>query len=332
MDNLDGKNWHWKFHEADAAILSPWLGDASCRQTVKDNTVRAVFTAKDVAGNQYHVKHSTPQAFWDCLIPHLKREFLVSAELQRHGIDCSVGLAWGKAGSQELLVTRTIPDAISLTSAIGKFKENDPDFCRTARNGLASIVRKLWESGFVHYDLHAGNVLFQTTTKRLFLIDLNAISRRSPLCRRQKAQVRILSKILSNVALFESPRDSLDFILACGFAESENGAETLLDKTMEFHASRDKARFGKRVKKILDGKYFQTTIIQFRGKKTYVRIDANTGEPVKFDVDNPAKVRTMPHNEAEKYWPAAVLKRPIVPAERPAAWIVEDDGNDTIVF
>jgi tRNA A-37 threonylcarbamoyl transferase component Bud32 len=108
------------------------------------------------------------------------------------------------------LVVPEVPDALRLDEFVERHSSSAVDVARfrdALFAELARMVRRMHDAGFVHRDLHAGNVLVSgsAATSRLHLIDLHSVAAR---CIASRAQQRFdLFKLLHSLRRHSTPEE-----------------------------------------------------------------------------------------------------------------------------
>jgi len=186
VDGRDGwiarrtQGWRWWVHPdwvflLDSAEGPSWLrlADDPRAQLVKANDTRQVWRVQ-AGGHTIFAKVSCAGGFWDrcrqvILGPDSRREKAVADYAARHAIPTVRPVAAGYAprpgrGPASILLTVGLGDAEPLHSFWTRLDPADPG-TRRIKNALIDVVARLiaraHQNGFVHADLHAGNVLVQ---------------------------------------------------------------------------------------------------------------------------------------------------------------------------
>lgn len=193
---------------------------------IKRNLVRAVFRVPLDDGSAVVVKRYNVRGPYDW-VKYTFRESRALAEwrvgrgLDAVGVPTAVPLAMAERRDPVLLdaalITREIPDARHLNA----YMEEElaaPSVARAALLvQLAALVRRMHEAGFVHNDLHGGNLLVTgpAATAQIHVIDLHSVSwtrvdepgpdaRRRPSARRREFD---LVKLLHSIRTCTTPEE-----------------------------------------------------------------------------------------------------------------------------
>ena len=195
---------------------------------LKRNMVRAVFRvpldgAPDVIVKRYAVGGPVDWAKYTVRASRALEEWRVGRWLDAAGIPTAVPLAMAEERDVVLrdaaLVTREIPDALHLNAYVEAHLQGDPERDRRRRTlytSLAEIIRRMHDAGFVHNDLHGGNVLVNgpPDAARIHIIDLHSVrrfeDRDSPPARRWFDLV----KLLHSMRTCSSPEERADLCRA----------------------------------------------------------------------------------------------------------------------
>ncbi len=174
------QGWRWSVHPEwlfllDAPDGPDWLRlpDDSRAQLVKANDNRHVWRVEH-GEHTVFAKISRAGGFWGrcrqaILGPDSHREKAVAHYAARHGISTVRPVASGYApradrGLASILLTVGLADAEPLNTFWSRLDPADPA-TRRVKNALIDVVAQLiaraHQNGFVHTDLHAGNVLVQ---------------------------------------------------------------------------------------------------------------------------------------------------------------------------
>jgi tRNA A-37 threonylcarbamoyl transferase component Bud32 len=160
-------------------------------EVLKRNLVRTVLRVPLASGGRVIVKRYAVRGLRDWIKYSLKpsrakAEWTTGRALHEAGIPTAVPLAMaerrGLVLSDAALVTREIVDSVHLNAYVGEHFGGPEDPRRAALyDDLARIVRRMHDAGFVHNDLHGGNVLVNGPPEapKLFVIDLHSVSRRA---------------------------------------------------------------------------------------------------------------------------------------------------------
>ena len=173
-DYLQSDRWIWHIPspEIEAAVRQLVLTD-DC--LVKTTAVRAVYRVGD-----FHLKFERAPSqigrIRNCFRPKARREYAIGVELERAGVPAVECLGWGRLYGTNVLITRTFPGSVP---AEEYFFSHVVVGGRDPGGFLADVtafLKKFFDAGFYHGDLHFGNILYQPDTHKMAWVDLIAIS------------------------------------------------------------------------------------------------------------------------------------------------------------
>jgi len=141
------------------------------------------------------------------------------------------------------LVTRTVPNAVSLDAWLHSIKEKQREAVLVLRS-LATGLAQMHAAGFVHIDLQARNILLSHAddipTKRIFLIDSTRGGMRSDPIRLQHGCLRDLSALYKSLRPQLRPIDTLRlYIDYCGQSRLGDTDRLLLRTVLADRALKD---------------------------------------------------------------------------------------------
>jgi tRNA A-37 threonylcarbamoyl transferase component Bud32 len=195
-------NWQWRIRcdwaaYFDSPAAPDWLNlhDQSGTVRVKTNEIRQVWLIETPSGSLY-AKIAGPGRKWPrlrrlLLGPDALREWRVADYAARHRIAtvAPVAAGWAKVNGQQpasVLITMALVNARPLDSL---WLELDPARPATRRiknaaiDATAELVARAHQNGFVHADLHAGNVLIESLPDdrcRACFVDLQSVRLHGP--------------------------------------------------------------------------------------------------------------------------------------------------------
>ena len=100
----------------------------------------------------------------------LKCEFAAARLLAERGVPAVEHLRLDKTSAGWRLVTRALPDAVTVREYAAK---HIPDV--KFRTDFAVFVRDFLRTGLDHRDMHIGNILYQESERRFVLVDLRSV-------------------------------------------------------------------------------------------------------------------------------------------------------------
>lgn len=193
---FDASGLAWRAEAAHADVIRREVAErladldrAPGVEVVKRNLVRTVLRVPLASGVRVIVKRYAVNGALDWLkyavLPsRALAEWTMGRGLAAAGIPTALPLAMAERRTAVLsdaaLVTREIPDALHLNAYVAAHCAEPDDPRRAALyDDLARIVRRMHDAGFVHHDLHGGNVLVSGAPEspRLCVIDLHSVSR-----------------------------------------------------------------------------------------------------------------------------------------------------------
>lgn len=194
--SIDG--WQWRiradwlafFESSDAPRWLDLAGDPRA-ELVKTNELRDVFRFRAPGGSLF-VKIARPATRMDCLRhrvlgPDCVREWRAFAYAAPRGIAtvAPVALAWRRPRRFEpasILITLEVAHAVTLEhgwpEAVSDRAEAAP-LKNSIIEAVAELIARAHHGGFIHTDLHAGNILVQRKGGgpcRVCFVDLQAVS------------------------------------------------------------------------------------------------------------------------------------------------------------
>jgi tRNA A-37 threonylcarbamoyl transferase component Bud32 len=209
-------------------------------ELIKRNLVRAVFRVPLASGERVIVKRYAVRGVRDPVKylfkpSRARAEWEVGRGLAEAGISTAVPLAMAERRRGVLrdaaLVTREIPDTLHLNAYVEEHLEegDSADDMRAALyERLARLVRRMHAAGFVHNDLHGGNVLVNGPPEAAcpHVIDLHSVSRSTaPSAGKRWFD---LVKLLHSMLTCSTPAER---VALCRAYEDEGGAPSGTDLT-----------------------------------------------------------------------------------------------------
>ena len=219
-DILQSPKWDW--HIPDAAVATAVRGLAlTDDRLVKRSSVRAVYHCGDFF-LKFEFGTGLMTSFRNRLHPKARQEYGIGRSLAAAGIPAVECLGWGQLGGTNVLVTRALPDCVSVDEYYYTHivcSGEDPDGIVSE---IAAYLRKFYDAGFLHRDLHFGNILYAPAKHAFALVDLIAISRPGKLT---DAERKTMSRCIVTLRAGLNRTQMLGAIRAIGAADTDDEAE-----------------------------------------------------------------------------------------------------------
>ena len=247
-DFLQSDRWDWH-------IASPEVAEAVRRLTltddclVKSTAVRTVYRCGD-----YHLKFERAPSllgrFRNRLHPKAGEEYAIGQALAEAGVPSVECLGWGKLGGTNVLITRTLPGAVSFdeyfyTHVVCGGEDPEPLLAE-----VTAFLNRFFEAGFLHGDLHFGNVLYQPDTHTMAWVDLISISHKGALT---DAERRAMCRCVVTLRDGLTPERMLRLIRDVGAAKTDEEAEKFYFDELARTSRHLAETWGKRRSQILGG-------------------------------------------------------------------------------
>ena len=219
-DILRSPKWEWHIPDADVAAAVRTL-DMKDGALVKSSSVRAVYHCGD-----YFLKFEFGTNFLTSLRnrlrPKARREYGIGRSLAEAGIPAVECLGWGRLGGTNVLVTRALPGCVSVDEYYYTHivcSGESPDMFVSE---ITAYLRKFFDAGFLHRDLHFGNILYDPHKHAFALVDLIEISRPAKLTDSDR---KVMSRCIVTLRAGLNRAQMLHAIRAVGAADSDDEAE-----------------------------------------------------------------------------------------------------------
>ena len=218
---LQSRRWSWHIpsEKTKESIRGLVL---SAPHLVKSTPVRAVYSCGD-----YYLKFDLAPNLWSAfrkwVDPKSRVEYEIGRNLAAAGIPAVECLGWGKHGGTNVLITRAMPGTVTMEQF---FYEQIVYGGGNADSILAEItafLKKFFDAGFHHDDLHFGNILYHPGTHELAWVDLIAIDHPGHI---EPAARRFMSRCIVTLREGLSRTQMLRTIRELGAAETDTEAET----------------------------------------------------------------------------------------------------------
>jgi lipopolysaccharide kinase (Kdo/WaaP) family protein len=155
----------WEWHIENQDLLIPWFAqfhDYIKSSAVKSNAQRDVFIVTS-GGQEYYIKYSHPtsllQKSRSMVMSKSAAEFNSSKLLEQCGIPTPKALGWGKKGSESMLITKAVTDAVNARKFWFSVAVNSPEKQEQFLATFAVFLKKFLNAGLYHPDFHSGNLL-----------------------------------------------------------------------------------------------------------------------------------------------------------------------------
>ena len=220
-DLLRSKRWKWHIPSEKTADTVRSLV-LTAPHLVKSTPVRAVYRCGD-----FYLKFERSPDLWSAfrksLYPKARVEYENGRNLAAAGIPAVECLGWGKFGGTNVLITREKPGFLPLD----RFFYEQIVYGGGNADGLVSeittFLKKFYDAGFYHGDLHFGNILYHPGSHSLAWVDLIAIDHPGDV---EPAARRFMSRCIVTLREGLSRAQMLHAIREVGAAETDTEAET----------------------------------------------------------------------------------------------------------
>ena len=218
---LQSKRWHWHIpsEKTKDAVRSLVLTPP---HLVKSTPVRSVYRCGD-----YYLKFERSPDLWSAfrksVHPKARVEYENGRNLAAAGIPAVDCLGWGKLGGTNVLVTRAMPGYIPLDKYYYEQIVYGGGNADRLVSEIAAFLKKFFDAGFYHGDLHFGNILYNPGTHLLAWVDLIAIEHPGHV---EPAARRLMSRCIVTLREGLTRAQMLHAIREVGAAETDTEAET----------------------------------------------------------------------------------------------------------
>lgn len=218
---LKSKRWKWHIPSEKTAETVRGL-ILSAPHLVKSTPVRAVYHCGD-----FYLKFDRSPNLWSAfrksIYPKSRVEYMIGRNLAAAGIPSVECLGWGKLGGTNVLITRAMPGFEPLEGVFYReivYGGGNPDGILSE---ITAFLKKFFEAGFYHSDLHFGNILYHPDTHELAWVDLIAIGHPGTV---EPAARRFMSRCIVTLREGLDRARMLRTIREVGAAETDTEAET----------------------------------------------------------------------------------------------------------
>ena len=219
-DILRSPKWEWHIPDASVAAAVHTL-DLKDGELVKRSSVRAVYHCGDYF-LKFEFGTNLMTSLRNRLRPKARQEYGIGRSLVEAGIPAVECLGWGRLGGTNVLVTRALPGCVSVDefyyTHIVCGGENPDGIVEE----ITAYLRKFFDAGFLHRDLHFGNILYDPDRHAFALVDLIEISRPDKLA---DADRKVMSRCVVTLRAGLNRVQMLHAIRAVGAADSDDEAE-----------------------------------------------------------------------------------------------------------
>ena len=247
-DILSSPKWEWHIPDAPVADAVRTL-DLKDGELVKRSSVRAVYHCGD-----YFLKFEFGTNFLtslrNTLRPKARQEYGIGRSLAAAGIPAVECLGWGRLGGTNVLVTRALPGCVSVDEYYYTHIVHGGEPPDGIVSEITAYLRKFFDAGFLHRDLHFGNILYDPDRHAFALVDLIEISRP---CRLTAADRKVMSRCIVTLRAGLNRAQMLHAIRAVGAADSDDEAEKYYFDEVRRTAWHLKMTWPKRRSQILNG-------------------------------------------------------------------------------
>ena len=217
------KNKHWSWHIPSEKTAETVRGLVlSAPHLVKSTPVRAVYHCGD-----FYLKFDRSPNLWSAfrksIYPKSRVEYMIGRSLAAAGIPSVECLGWGKLGGTNVLITRTMPGCEPMERFFYRevgYGGGNPDGILPE---ITAFLKKFFDAGFYHGDLHFGNILYNPDTHQLAWVDLIAIEHPGTV---EPAARRFMSRCIVSLHEGLNRTRMLRAIREVGAAETDAEAET----------------------------------------------------------------------------------------------------------
>ena len=176
MKNVTIDEWDWCID--DETRLEPWFRiyrEVEEKFTVKSDETTRVFRVQDSGQRCYFVKHITPSSIREHLIAFFsskaKNIFESSQELRRLNLPCVFYPAWGKNGTESMILSEEVPDTQPALEYWFRTCSQNSARRREFVSNLAGLISKCVVSSVVIPEISLDNILVRNDGSSLCLLN-----------------------------------------------------------------------------------------------------------------------------------------------------------------
>ncbi|MBQ7730883.1 MAG: hypothetical protein IJT68_03480 [Lentisphaeria bacterium] len=220
-DLLRSKHWEWHIPSEKTAETVRGLV-LSAQHLVKSTPVRAVYHCEDYF-LKFELATNLMTSFRNRLHPKAGAEYEIGQSLAAAGIPAVECIGWGKLGGTNVLITRAKPGFITMDEYFYTRVVYGGESFDGVLPEITSFLRKFFDAGFYHGDMHFGNILYNSEKHELAWVDLIAISHMGKV---EPAARRFMCRCIVSLREGLSRTQLLHAIRELGAAETDTEAET----------------------------------------------------------------------------------------------------------
>lgn len=196
--------WMWKYHSGEESVVLP--ENLTAQDMIRSFDGRQVYRKDGVYYKFYFKQHP---AFFKSLrerfLPPAKEEFSQLLLLEKNQIAAVVPIAWGKRGTDSVLVTREAAGTCTVSEFLLDILDRGERIPESFLRSWAEFVKKILDNRFYFSDFHAGNLLYDTENKKFLVVDPLGI--KQPLFLRRNRLLRMLKRQFQLIFEFGTKAD-----------------------------------------------------------------------------------------------------------------------------
>lgn len=329
----------WEWHLDDPEILRPWFPnfrEIMATNTVKANTQRDVFHV-ETDGGKYFVKFFHPTSLFQKtrsnILPKALSEMTSAKLLSSGGIKTPRIAAWGKKGSESMLVSEAVIDAPDarrywFSGALSGQAER-----KKFLDKFSEFLRKFLDSGLYHPDFHLGNILVSGRKENISFVMIDPYG----VVRMPRYKIESQLRMLRVIGAFRgelADAEATDLLRLTMHEHDHKKALLKWHRILRVETARTSRLWIKRAPRILtDPRYSRV----FPMGDTQVRVRLNfasepcigAGEAIHAITSGSGTViKFRTHEEAERLWVSSYLREfHRLPQRCPLAWTTRDNSQ-----
>ena len=176
MKNVTVDEWDWCID--DETRLEPWFRiyrEVEENFTVKSDETTRVFRVQDSSQRWYFVKHITPNSIREHLIAFFsskaKNIFESSQELRRLNLPCVFYPAWGKNGTESMILSEEVPETQPALEYWFRTCSQNSALRREFVSNLADLISKCTVASVAIPEISLDNILVRNDGSSLCLLN-----------------------------------------------------------------------------------------------------------------------------------------------------------------